>query len=628
MSVALDRDLSSGLFPENIGGFVDQSRTFNLRNVAVTWMLPVFCIVIGAVPAYTTRYFVNGDAVSYFDMAEAFRRGSWAELINFHYSPGYPILLGIIQKILGASAADELFVAKFLNLLCYVFALFSLECLLSQLKRDEEFLDSNIFSRTSWPVLRVAAYGMFLVSTLIFVRIQVVSPDMLVFGFVILTASVLVRIKNSGKSYLEFAALGCVLGLGYLTKTFFFPLAPVFLLLGGLYCESARKALPRVFAATMVFLILSAPLLVALSTTLGRFSFGESGSFNYTYFVNKKGNPVHVPEKIHDRPGIEIYNRENIDSTYPETFDLSYWNEGVKPSFDFGAQVRVFGRNFAALVDFAPWLYFALFIWVGWQAALGSAFSVRIRRPSICVLFGIIGMSGTLMFCLVLFEARYVAPFVFLGLSGLLLWPRCLPGQRRNIRAAHVGSILIAGVTVTLAITSISDQSFRALYESKTKPSHRSTFFENVAVKNFLAKQGVSQGNLIAVAGTPTNGIYWARLSGVRVNGSIADQKEFLNVSHHERLGAINALRSRGFKAIIATDPSLTKLSREGWIQVPETRNVFVNFLTSDFNGKVLTAEKSAQRRFKFTHVSGPNDSTKMFRPQLNVFPAADASTL
>ena len=273
MPLAVKESFSETLYPDT-ECVEEQCPTVDLRDTRIRWIFLSLCTGCGAILAYTTRYFINGDAVTYFDMADAFGRGLWGDLINLHYSPGYSILLGIVIKTLGAVLPGELFAAKVLNFLCYVFALFALEVLLGQLKRDEEFSSSREFQRIPWVHFRLIAYGLFLVFSLIYVRIQVVSPDMLVFGFVLLVAAVLVSVKKSSDSYGKFLVLGLVTGLGYIFKTPFFPMTAVFLGLAGFCCASFRKAVPRVLVATVVFLMISAPLFLAISARLGRFSFG------------------------------------------------------------------------------------------------------------------------------------------------------------------------------------------------------------------------------------------------------------------------------------------------------------------------------------------------------------------
>ncbi len=250
-------------------------------------------------------------------MADAFGRQRWVDMLNLHYSPGYAMLLGLVASFPVYGFANELFAAKAVNFLCYLLALLALEVLLDQLKTDDEFAPSNRYQHIGWIFFRAAVYGLFLVSSLVYIRMQVVSPDMLEFCFTLIVAAVLVWIKKSGDSLVKFVVLGLVTGLGYLCKTPFFPMTIVFLVLSAFYCSSTRKALTRVLVAAIAFLIVSSSLYVPMSNRLGRLSFGESGNFNYAHFVSGRGCPTHLPEKVWSNPDVDVYSGGSLAATYP-----------------------------------------------------------------------------------------------------------------------------------------------------------------------------------------------------------------------------------------------------------------------------------------------------------------------
>ena len=93
----------------------------------IFWVAGSLC---GAILTYTTRHYVNGDAIAYFDMAEAFRLGVWSDLVNLTYAPGYSILLGMARCIF--PHAPELFVAKALNFFCFLAAMAACDLFVSR----------------------------------------------------------------------------------------------------------------------------------------------------------------------------------------------------------------------------------------------------------------------------------------------------------------------------------------------------------------------------------------------------------------------------------------------------------------------------------------------------------------
>lgn len=563
----------------NDADFQDSHGTFGGWDAGIRLTFLSFSMVCGAFVAYTTRHFVNGDAVAYFDMADAFVKRQWADVLNLHYSPGYAVLLGVVQLFSLPGSPHELFLAKAVNFLCYILALLALEALLSQMKKDEEFSDSEVRRNIGWVYFRAAAYGLFLLFALVYIRIQVVSPDMLQFCFVLSVIAVLIWIRKSSEALSKYVLLGLVTGFGYLSKTPFFPMSIVFISLSAFYCTSIRKAATRILVAAIVFLVVASPLFIPLSIRLGRLSFGESGSFNYSYFVSGIGQPVHEPERIWNKPAVDVYSGGSEAATYPKGFDLAYWQEGVTPAFDLRAQGLVFGRNLLALVDVSPWLYLAFLCWICFQMPIGASFSVKLLPPALPVLSAVIAAAGTALFCLVLLESRYIAPYVFSGFTAVLLWPRYGPACPRTLKAARVGVILLTALLIIMVNVSVWDQTARSLFETDSKQSHRTVFLENTAVKDFLIGRGVSNGQSVATLGEPAIGIYWARLAAVRTTAMISDRHDFLSASPQERTGAIDALRSRGFKAILATGESAADMTKEGWTHVPGTSSVFVLFL-------------------------------------------------
>src|SRR5690606_24439991 len=91
--------------------------------------------------------------------------------------------------------------------------------------------------------------------------------------------------------------LGGVLGLGYLFKTIFFPLSLVFIFLTVLldFKRSSPMASKVKWAPSLVlpYLILVWPMLIGITLKYDRFTVGESGTYNYIWYVNKY--PIFYP---------------------------------------------------------------------------------------------------------------------------------------------------------------------------------------------------------------------------------------------------------------------------------------------------------------------------------------------
>ena len=87
---------------------------------------------------YTTRYFINGDAMTYIEMGESFINGRFSALVNLTYSPGYPVLLGLAQSILKTNPLNEIQALKIVNFFCFLLGMAGCDSLLSCNKKRTE----------------------------------------------------------------------------------------------------------------------------------------------------------------------------------------------------------------------------------------------------------------------------------------------------------------------------------------------------------------------------------------------------------------------------------------------------------------------------------------------------------
>ncbi len=136
--------------------------------------------LIAAVLTYTTRYFINGDAIAYVEMGEALRYGRLWELANLTYSPGYPVLLGLGQILLRTSPLDELELLRVVNFFCFLLAMGSCELLMIFCRREAEALENRNEALLPRPILSLLCYSMFLLAALDWVKVRLLNPDMLV----------------------------------------------------------------------------------------------------------------------------------------------------------------------------------------------------------------------------------------------------------------------------------------------------------------------------------------------------------------------------------------------------------------------------------------------------------------
>ncbi len=511
---------------------------------------------MGLIEAVFGRCDLWADGVSYLDMGDAIVRGDWAMAINAYWSPLYPFLQGVALRIVRPTEYSQFSVVYAVNFLIYLFGLGCFDYLLrtavserrvvSAVRQDDSWLPD-------WAVF-VIGYAVFLWSSLTLITMQSPTPDILMAGLVYMATALLLRIWARPQNTWPFVLMGVVLALGYFSKAAVFPLAFIFfavsLLLGGNF----RSTLPRVLIGVFVFLAVASPWLIALSRAKGRFTFGDTGRFNYVrevnlatpnpYFQNTgtgAGHLVHPVRKIFDSPPIYEF-AVPVKGTLPVWYDPSYWSEGAVPRVTLKRQLGVIHR----------WMIFYFHMLFPDQVALVLGFivlcfSVRGAHllAQVTTLWPVwfIGVVGLGMYAMVFVEPRYVAVFFTLIWVGLFAGLRKPTGRRGNqILLAVTFAIVIATATPTVvSVIRHGDSIVRGQTHNQWQ------------VAQDLEQMGVMPGDRIGRIGGLFN-VGWARLLGVRIVADVprSDWAAFWEATPEVQAQAIGAFRRLGVTAIVA----------------------------------------------------------------------------
>jgi hypothetical protein len=543
------------------------------------WLL---AITLGALHIWAaiSSYSMSEDGISYLDMGDAYLRGDWSMAINSVWSPMYAWILGLVLRLVRPSMRWEFPVVQLVNLGIYLGALGCFAFFWRQLTRyrQAQTLDQAGGRRIGLPEWAWLALGytLFVWSSLTLIKVWVVTPDMLMAATVYLAAGLLVRMRLGHTNLLAFGLFGVVLGLGYLTKAAMFPLSFVFLAISLFSAGSLRQALPRVLVASLVFALLSAPYIGAISMAKGRLTFGDAGTLTYVRYVNGvpyphwqgdtegSGTPVHPSREILDHPPIYEFGAP-VGGTYPISYDPSYWYEGVVPYVDLRQQLPLVATSALFYFDLflrqqgALVVAVAIMYWMGPHRR--SALADLLRRWGLVV----VALAGFAMYGLVYAEARYIGVFVVLFWADWMANLRLPGSQPYRKLASGLSAIMVVFLLLNLAAFEL--QGFSDLRSSRNpdrESSHQvraPSWPGEVAAK--LHELGIEQGDEVAVIGYGFSS-FWARLARVRIVAEMPSSEAgpFWTGDRGLQREVIEAFASAGAQAIVAEHvPSYASLA-------------------------------------------------------------------
>ena len=454
-----------------------------------------FCLValvLGAFEAWTSRFEMNPDGIQYLDNASLYARGDFRNALNAQWSPLYPWLIAGAKAIVGPPREQEFALAHGVNFMVFVA---SIGCFLFFLKS---------MPRPAPVSFLLLSYATFLYCTLDFTHLRYVTPDLLVNCFAFAVAGVLVRIMNGDAAVILHAALGFVLALGFLAKAPFLPVAIVCL---GLAMILGRK---RAVVAAAVFLCTTAPYIAALSEAKHRFTFSDSAKLNLAWHVDglpnvnwqggraENGQPAHPTRQLSEHPAIFEF-AEPVAGTYPPWYEPSYWNAGVRVTYNLRQILRATAKQI--------WLYGYLFH--HGQSALIFALialfliarnqkRIRARLTAVWPVLAIAAVPFA-MYAPVHAEGRYLAPFL------VILWT----GAFACVAERGTYSIAIA---TTAALLMCVESAVATVTTPPDEPSARLQF----QIARDLRSLGLKPGDRVAMV-SGTLPYYWAYLSGARI---------------------------------------------------------------------------------------------------------------
>ena len=522
--------------------------------------------VMGAVVAWHGGdLFMYDDLVSYLDVASAWLHHDWHSMANAYWSPGYSWILAAVLGLVRPSGYWEPVVVRSVSFFLYViallcFALFWRE-LTQHMNRQAAYqgLTPGIGGR-AWLLFGIA---LFLFGALIMIRSYRDSPDMTVAAIVFLACAVLIRIKDGKETWPLYLGFGLLLAAGYYMKAVMFPMSFVFVAAAALAARNKRQALPRLAAATAIFLIGCSPWVFVLSRAKGRLTFGDSGRLNYLWYNDLgwsgdgypfpwtaaiAGAPQHPMRQLRSSPRVYEFSAP-FHGSYPPWDDPSYWYDGAKVRVNLRLQIR---RLFSALQSYVHSLeaqtplvagvLFLFFLLPSWREAAWEL-------PWYLLLPGLAGLA---LYAPIRADNRYVAPFFVLIWSALFAGLYVLNLKKREQFLAPLALGVAIALLLPVGLLTASD----AVQAVGRWRAGAAFDHSDAQVADYLHRMGVHPGDRLGYIQSPEDifNKYWARLAKVTIAADMPyqDADEFWHSDAALQHEVVEAFCGAGVKALVA----------------------------------------------------------------------------
>jgi len=545
----------------------DPQRTQSIIRL-VAWLATG---IVGFVQAWAFRFAIISDGNSYLDVATNYLRGDYNQAINAYWSPMVSWLLAVLMKIFHFSGRWDTTVFHLLNFAGLLIALRSFEfffrIFLTFLGHTGDAPKDSLLQEAHWWLL---GYGLFFSTMLYVLTMEPVTPDVWVCVVSYLAVGLLLRIAQRPEGWRDFALLGLIMGLAYLTKSFYFPFSFVFLACAFWVGGQFRQSATRTAVALIVFALVSCPFVAVLSRAKQRFTFGDVGKIAYAMCINPidqiafwqgenhSGIPKHPTREVLSAPRVFEFAGP-VSGSYPPFYDLSYWADGVQSHFNIGGQLRILrqsvGTFYAILLVQSEFAVGLLVIFV-----LRAQFREILSALARIWLLWVAPCAACIAYALVLTENRYVAPFiVFIWLALFAAAVSASSGiSKRIVHAVVLAALLFTGAKTAKSFAS----------DLLTMRGMRNVHWD---VAQSLAGIGLKPGDRLAVIATAGQN-HWARLANVKVAAELPLGQEglFWEGDQATQDRVFDAFRKTGSVAVLVKNPPLGCI-RQGWTQLGDT---------------------------------------------------------
>ena len=567
------------LVPSPVATIGDEKRRLLVLRIAC-WAV---VLGLGAIQAWAVRFVMNPDGVSYLDMGDAYWRGDWQHAVNAYWSPLYSWILGFFIKAFKPTPYWEYPLTHFVNFLIFAGALACFDFFLATFIADRKRRHSQLpvstqsgLSESSWWLL---GYGLFACSSLVLIGLYRVSPDLCVAGLVYLASALIIKIRAGDARIPTYVFFGVVLALAYLTKAAMFPLAFVFLAAAFFSAGRSKKHLVGMAMSAAAFLILAAPLFAAISNQKGRVTFGESGAWNYSLYVNQDGywpsgssDLKHPVRQLTAQPPVYEF-AEPVGGTFPPWYDPTYWHDGIKSH----PYVRAEIRPIKASANVYGWIFFGFFLNVTLGVCLlyfmSGSLGATARRSAQEWAIAIPAIATLVLYSLVHSEGRFIAACV----TVLFLVAYAGVQYSSTRERARLAQLIVAAVGATSILVIVVAPRHQWPVSVNVYAYPRPVPGPDLAEAAMaLGRKGIQPNDKIGLVWNEkwgsgaTRGATVPRLLRLKIVCEAIDANAFWKLDSQTRDQAIETLRRTGIEAVLARD--VPSSDQSGWARLGNTQ--------------------------------------------------------
>jgi 4-amino-4-deoxy-L-arabinose transferase-like glycosyltransferase len=560
------------------------------------WLYPALMLLCGIGYAKYDAYQLDGDAISFMDISDAFRAHQWHVVANGYWNPAYAAALALGSSLTHTSRWNELHVFFFVNFFIYLGCIAATFFFVNGMVKMREVClpQGNAGAALTPFALMLASLGLLLFSFQRELSLGKVRSDALLLFFLLLAAGFVLRLQAGGK-FTNYPLLGVALGAAYLTKSFAF--LPSCILVLAIFLVGLRRKNKTIAAGAILtgvlFAAVAGPYIYAISRQAGYLTVGDSARINYMYFIDhtprwhsfRTGNVGHaIPtwkhheELLLSSPPVYSYAGHAV-GTYPLWFDPNYYTAGLKPHFWLHGHLRQLVRNPELLLRFLfehPESFVLFFVLLGAGALLPRGRFAWL--PWVPVMGWGLLMLG-IYFPVDLQDRYLTAPFLLVVLPALALLR--LPtdsGASMSIQKVATSlALLLAFLSLTAAARDIFDR--RRTLNVAGYPQHAYSPDIYPAARG-LIDMGIAPGDKVACMGGTACQVdqYWARLASAQILAEIEvpDSAEpdgnpeayWNSLANHQQI--VSTLAALQVKALVAAFPPSDQVPA-GWHQLGQS---------------------------------------------------------